>query len=201
MNNSRISSQPFAKRQNGVVLIISLIVLVAMTLAGIALLRSVDIATLIAGNLAFRQSSTTGADTGVGAGRQWLMNAVNAPAVDLTVDHAGVGYFSSWDGGAGGVFDPTTFNWAGNSSATFVDAAGNSVIYVVHRMCEHSGNPNDPAVNCIAGPSFASGGSQGLRNPPPICPPACGTPNPYYRITARSTGPRNTVAYTQVVVY
>jgi Tfp pilus assembly protein PilX len=198
--NTSLSSTSFRKRQTGVVLIISLIVLVAMTLAGIALLRSVDIATLIAGNLAFRQSSTTGADTGVGAGRQWLMSAVTLP-VDLTVDHGGVGYFASWDGGAGGIFDPTTFNWAGNSSGAFVDAAGNSVIYVIHRMCENAGNPNDAAANCIAGPSFASGGSRGLRNPPPICPPACGTPNPYYRITARSTGPRNTVAYTQVVVY
>jgi Tfp pilus assembly protein PilX len=44
-------------RIRGAVLFIALIVLVAMTLAGIAIMRSVDTATLIAGNLAFKQGT------------------------------------------------------------------------------------------------------------------------------------------------
>jgi len=43
-------------------LIIALIVLVAMTLAGIATMRSVDTATVLAGNIAFRQSALNAAD-------------------------------------------------------------------------------------------------------------------------------------------
>jgi Tfp pilus assembly protein PilX len=47
------------------VLFIALIVLVAMTLAGIAIMRSVDTATLIAGNLAFKQGTVQSSDNGV----------------------------------------------------------------------------------------------------------------------------------------
>ena len=43
-------------KQRGVVLFIALIALVAMSLAAVALVRSVDTATIIAGNLAFKQS-------------------------------------------------------------------------------------------------------------------------------------------------
>ena len=45
--------RPSRRKQSGVVLFISLIILVAMSLAGIALIRSVDTSNLIAGNLAF----------------------------------------------------------------------------------------------------------------------------------------------------
>jgi Tfp pilus assembly protein PilX len=54
-----------AGRQRGAILFIALIVLVAMTLAGIALMRSVDTNVLIAGNLAFRQGATAAGDYGV----------------------------------------------------------------------------------------------------------------------------------------
>ena len=43
--------------QRGVVLFIALIVMVAMSLAAIALIRSVDTTTTVIGNLAFRQAS------------------------------------------------------------------------------------------------------------------------------------------------
>jgi Tfp pilus assembly protein PilX len=54
------------RAQQGVVLFIALIVLVAMSLAGIALMRSVDTNVLIAGNLAFRQGATMAGDWGIG---------------------------------------------------------------------------------------------------------------------------------------
>ena len=63
------------RAQQGVVLFIALIILVAMTLAGIALMRSVDTNVLIAGNLAFRQANTMYADTGVEAARAWFPSA------------------------------------------------------------------------------------------------------------------------------
>ena len=51
-------------RQQGVVLFIALIVLVAMSLAGVAMVRSVDTSLGIAGNLAFKQSTIQGSDLG-----------------------------------------------------------------------------------------------------------------------------------------
>ena len=49
-------------------LLAALIVLVAMSLAGLALMRGVDTGTLIASNLAFKQSATAAGDLGVVAG-------------------------------------------------------------------------------------------------------------------------------------
>ena len=66
-----------AGRQQGVVLIISLVVLVAMSIAAIALMRSADIATRIAGNLAFRQSGAQAADLGMEVAARWLVDTAN----------------------------------------------------------------------------------------------------------------------------
>lgn len=54
-------------KQRGVVLLIALIALVALTLAGIALVRSVDTGNVIAGNLAFKQAALQVSDTGTEA--------------------------------------------------------------------------------------------------------------------------------------
>ena len=78
-------------RQAGVVLMMALIVLVAMTLAGIALVRSVDTSNIIAGNLAFKQAATNSGDTGVEAAAAWL--AANSAA--LNNDASRPGYASS----------------------------------------------------------------------------------------------------------
>jgi Tfp pilus assembly protein PilX len=56
------------RKQQGVVLLIALIILVAMTLAGIGMMRSVDTGVVIAGNLAFRQASLNAADAGTSQG-------------------------------------------------------------------------------------------------------------------------------------
>lgn len=52
------------QRQRGVVLLIALIVLVAMMLAGIGMMRSIDTTTMIAGNVAYRQATLQAGDSG-----------------------------------------------------------------------------------------------------------------------------------------
>jgi type IV pilus assembly protein PilX len=59
-------------KQRGVVLFFTLIALVVMSLAAVALIRSVDTSTMIAGNLAFRQSGGSSTDTGIEAAIAWL---------------------------------------------------------------------------------------------------------------------------------
>src|SRR5450631_4223239 len=54
-NTSSLTSSP--SRQRGVVLFVALIVMVGLSLAAIALIRSVDTTTTVIGNLAFRQAS------------------------------------------------------------------------------------------------------------------------------------------------
>ena len=187
--------------QRGVVLIIALIVLVAMALAGIALVRSVDVTTQIAGNLAFRQAGVQASDAGVELARKWLM----APPASLQQDIV-PSYYASWNGGVTSnpaIFDPATFNWAGKTVLP-VDAAGNTVAYVVHRMCELPGDPALAATNCVTVPASASGNSNQIKGGGEF---ACvgttcnASSNPYYRITVRVSGPRNTVTYIQSVIY
>lgn len=55
------------RRQRGVVLLITLIVLVAMMLAGIGMMRSIDTTTMIAGNVAFREATLHAGDSGMNA--------------------------------------------------------------------------------------------------------------------------------------
>jgi type IV pilus assembly protein PilX len=64
-----------ASKQRGVVLFFTLIALVVMSLAAVALIRSVDTSTMIAGNLAFKQSGASATDTGMEAAIGWLSAA------------------------------------------------------------------------------------------------------------------------------
>lgn len=180
------------QQQRGVVLFISLIVLVAMTLAGIALSRSVGTGILVAGNLAFQHGATSSADAGIEAGRAWLMAQ---DADTLRVDQTR-GYIANWDT----AFDPVTFNWTDLSTTVGTDSAGNTVQYVVHRLCRNSNeSANAPTQQCVsisgAGASSSKGGASYGSTP------LSGTLQVYYRVTARVAGPRNTVSYVQSVMY
>jgi type IV pilus assembly protein PilX len=65
MNGGRRTFRSMPQRQRGVVLLVTLIVLVAMMLAGIGMIRSVDTGTLIAGNVAFREATVQAGERGM----------------------------------------------------------------------------------------------------------------------------------------
>lgn len=202
-----IHARAARRAQQGVILFVALIVLVAMSLAGIALMRSVDTNVLIAGNLAFRQGATLAGDRAIedpdpakGA-RAWLLDPANA--ANLTVDQSKPWYRANWQSGVNLLDD--AFWGPPNASSVNVnntiqpDAGGNTVRYVIHRMCEFAGDQNEAASNCIKVPSIdpaastkgAVGyGSQALP----------GASSTYYRVTVRVDGPRNTVSYVQAML-
>jgi len=185
-------------RQRGAVLFIALIVLVAMSLAGVALIRGVDTANLIAGNLAFKQTATYGGDWAAEQARTWLSGQV---ATNLYNDVPASGYFSSMQSGLDfTATDPARpdFDWTNNAINVGPDPAGNAdVRYVIHRMCDLAGNPS--TVNCVRTSTGGTiGGTQGGATYGSAALPS--TSQIYYRITARVTGPRNTVSYVQVMV-
>lgn len=72
-------------KQRGVVLLIALIILVAMTLAGIGMMRSVDTGNLISGNLAFRQATLNASDAGTSTGFNALMPVANGDPADKDI--------------------------------------------------------------------------------------------------------------------
>lgn len=189
---------PSPQRQQGVVLLIALIMLVAMTLGGIALIRSVYTTSLIAGNMAFQQSATQSADAGIEAAVSWLEK--NTGGTTLNQDNAANGYSpirqdpvntQSWE----------SF-WTSLQSAGKVvtlapeDAAGNKVSYTIQRLCNKSVAPSDGA-DCALAPENVKvsgngkgGGEVKINYNSEV----------YYRITVRVTGPRSTVSYVQAVV-
>ncbi len=189
----------YIRRQRGVVLFISLIVLVAMTLAGIALVRSVDTTNLIAGNLAFRQGATLAADSGIETGRTWLLTQTNATMWNnITTGCAQTNpppnqpcYYSSTPAIAAGAWPQ--YNWAGTAAALAADAAGNQVSYVIHRLCKNAGDPTAATNSC-----FIATSAQACHIAGQPCPQ--GPAQYYYRVTAKVTGPRNTVSYVQAVI-
>lgn len=65
------------QRQRGVVLLITLIILVAMMLAGIGMMRSIDTTTMIAGNVAFRQATLQAGDSGLTTAYNALLAVTN----------------------------------------------------------------------------------------------------------------------------
>ena len=190
--------------QQGVVLPVTLIVLVSMTLAGIALMRSLDTASVIAGNLAFKQSATASGDNGVEAAITWLRNNATALAQDNLVN----GYYATRQDAldmTGNRTASTTdnLNWTNTARVKTLaaDGAGNVVAYVIHRMCDNVGALN--AATCSTEQSLRGGSSKGILRPMMTYQPGSWKDvanRGYYRITARVTGPRNTTSYVQVVV-
>jgi type IV pilus assembly protein PilX len=184
-----------ALNQRGVVLFVALIVLVFMTLAGLALMRQMGAGTSIAGNIAFKESATSVADRGIEGAREWF----KTPSQNTLDDSFANGYHSSWAGGV----DPTTYDWDNESFEILDDAGstGNTTRVMVHRLCATAGLAANAAtqrcsdgVDTSAGGGSKGGGSYGTGPPPtPLA-------SPYFRVTARVVGPRKTVSYTQVLM-
>lgn len=212
MLNSTSSSRGAALRrhgsaQRGVVLVMALIVLAAMTLAGIGLMRSVLTGNKVAGNLAFQQSATHEADRGVEAAIVWLENTAAASPVTLHISQLpgiNLGYFASWQpntdpNAAGGSWEQSWMAWEGTGRVNDLgrDAnTGNRVRFVIHRLCNAEGAP-ESGIFCNASPSrVGDEGSSRGAGVPPINVPS----QRYYRITVRVDGPRNTVSFVQSIV-
>lgn len=211
------------RRQQGVVLFIALIVIVAMALAGLALIRSVDTNVIVAGNIAFKQAATNSAEQGVEAARQWLIDHKATLSDDQVspTSNPPSAYYSNWQDTIDLTgTDPAKadFNWDNNSvQVTAADTAGNRVRYVVHRLCEDS-NTTASSTICTTVPSTTNGpghtaageysGRRGyeLAGAARTSGGTGGTFNVassivYYRITVRVDGPRNTRSYVQALMY
>jgi type IV pilus assembly protein PilX len=196
-----------ARRERGVVLLIALIVLVAMTLAGLGMMRSIDTGTIVAGNIGFREAAVATADTGVESARTWLI----ANLASLDSDNAAMGYYSTrqdgldftgnkTEGGTDGVnwggSDPTQ-TVAGYTVGT-VDTSGNTVYYLIHRLCSITGSINAPGQTCATVAVSSTGSSQSA---PDYSSYGLAVKNQvYFRVTARVSGPKNTVSYVQAVL-
>lgn len=210
------------KKQKGLSLLIAMIVLVVMSMAGIGLIRSVDTGVLVAGNLAFRQSATHAADAGVELARTWLIGSSGS----LTSDNASAGYYASSQTALDLTGNKTPAKNADGTAVTYTSqiswpnttvpsgmtaiapfcptttaittATGNSICYVIHRMCSGAGALDSATCSTKTG---ARGGSSlgALRQMTTYQQGSWSevTAYGYYRVTVRVAGPRGNVSYTQ----
>jgi type IV pilus assembly protein PilX len=197
-------SLPRAPRsERGTVLIIALIVLVAMTLAGIATMRSVDTATLMAGNIAFRQSAVNAADQGLQAGFAWM--SANMTSGNLNSDNLGAGYSANAATEEPKWSDPGVWAGAAQLNGGAPDAGGNRVWFKVERMCplkdcpantvcagvaNTCGSTPDPGLLSREGQDHFRQTSNIFTKPPAI----------HYRVTAKAEGPRGSVSIVQTML-
>jgi hypothetical protein len=198
------------KTQRGVVMIIALIVLIAMSLAGVALVRSVDTTNLLAGNIAFKQGALQG-------GNETMEQAINKFAIDgstlgplyvtfdtqdkVEKDIPAHNYHASMvpanDQGV-----PLTLIKAGLGVAGDFDSNPDFLIklntdlltqnksrFVIERLCFKAGPADSDQCRFVPGDGSTHG--RGQTKEPGI---------PLYRITTRIDGPNNTVSYTQAVI-
>ena len=154
-------------RQDGIVLVLALVVLVAMGLAVVGLMRTVDSSTVSTNNLAFKDWASHVAERGIAraaanfdvagpgalatsAAQEASAALVNYSATTLTVDTHGVPQI---------MLNASTFDSAYPSAATRITfPTGETVRYVIERLCAQPGPASE--TSCLTSSASERGGSQ-----------------------------------------
>jgi Tfp pilus assembly protein PilX len=199
--------RPAIRKQRGVVLFFAMIALVVMSLAAVALIRSVDTSTMIAGNLAFKQTATNSGTGGIETALAWLDSQQSSSNTDpltngthpFNSNHTANGYYSSFNANLN-IFDNATWN----SLTETVDDSGNKIKTIIQRMCRVS-IPNTPAkdAECLKSGVSLNKSSTSVVGSAAFCKSNCsssGSPI-MMRITVRTSGLKNTVSYLQAFAY
>ena len=188
------SGQRPSLRQKGVALVVVLMGMIALLIASIALLRSVDIANMIAGNFTFRKAATSAADLGIEAAYTALPTMLatsadqNIPGqyfATLTPAYGGL----TWD--ANGL--PPASVWT-DPNVPVITNSGNTIKYIVERLCIGSLPVASLQLSCTStvatnNGSLKSGNTSFTANA-----------RVHYRVTVQVTGPRNTMTYIQTII-
>jgi len=199
-----IKNSPTKKSQNGLVLFIALIALVAMSLAAAALIRSVDSGVLVAGNLAFKQSAIMSAETGIARAYRFINESG-----DAALQASNGGYFANLDGL---LFEtPASLNDEANWANAIVidndlyDRSRNVTHIILQRMCRAAGPVTQE--NCLVGTGNSAANSMGAKSEGGGAGGGAfggqkgGADAVVYRATVRVTGPKNTVSFLQAFIY
>lgn len=194
-----MSAKRLHAAQAGVALFIVLIVLVAMSIGGVALVRSIETSSLVSGNLAFKMSALHAADVAVEKaitdfpGIHSTSADANYPAGCATASASPNGcryYATIQDVDTKGV--PTAINW--NFVHSTEALTGYKVQYVIDRLCRGPAPVTDLIGKCLSDAPLG-GGSQKAG-----APKFTGVTKVFYRVTVRVEGPRSTESFAQVII-
>jgi len=216
-------------RERGASLLFALITLVALALAATALVRSVDTAAVVLGNLGAKKATTIAADRATQMAINYLVQ--KGPEANRFNDEPNKGYYAN----AKDDYDMTGFggtdsarklvNWDVDGSCTYATAGGvcdsntrpsDKVAFanidpnlrgfearwLITRLCTTAGISNvDPANSCAQPPKVGHLTDQGAGNKDYTqIQQQINNPVPFYRIVVRVNGPRNAVTYTETIV-
>ena len=169
-----------ARSQRGVTVLVTLILLVVMLLGGMALARLGEVATLAAGNAAYREAAVQASEVGI--------NTAYASVQALADEESNAG---SWYWAKSQALDargmPSAVDW---DAAPEVVVGRYSVRYVVERLCTGAGAITDPLRECVNKIKRPLESYTTAERPDP--PTA-----KLYRVTVRVTGPRDTRTFVQ----
>jgi Tfp pilus assembly protein PilX len=187
-----------ADRERGIVVFVALIAVVLLSLAAVALMRSVHTSTLVVGNLAFRQAamsvSTAAVETAV-----YDMFPPTATIANLINDDLNRNYYASLQAGEDARGVPAVLQSVGAYPGSFKvlsDASGNSARYVIERMCvAAAAGKAASSVECEMIPPKQSMGQTANEQYGIPLPRV-----PYYRLTVRVDGPNNSVTFGQAML-
>lgn len=205
--------------QRGISLVVVLIALVMLSLAALALVRSVDTGLLIVGNLGFKQAATTVADSSVETAITWIQ--ANNTGTTLFNDNTAAGYYAtSLDTldvtGKSSATSRAVVDWDTNGCASIsgsytncltpasaATANGYTTNYLISRMCRTTGDPNLTTNSCAKQMVTSTTSTAPKRGEIKYGDDKRFTPTagPYYRIVVHTRGPRNTVSYTETYVH
>ena len=167
-------------RERGVSLLFALLALVALSLASVALVRSVDTSALVMGNLGFKQDATSAADKAA----QVAITTVfpSASTFDHNSDKATDGYYAMAHESIDVTGQQTSnltrelVDWDGDGCAYATNTSlatcvlrpsaeqvynGNKLRYVVFRLCSATGDPSAAGTVCARPKTVTSGAGAG----------------------------------------
>ena len=181
-------------RQNGMIsTLMAIIVLVVSLMAALALMRSVDTSNTVAGSLTFRQSALQEAEQAYVDAQQKI--TFTQPNSDN--DQAPLGYYAepqpATSRSAGDIPDVLIKQTPG-SIGTANSSNGNTITYVVERLCPTSGAATP--LRCIVPGASLLGGSLSNQNSDNLT--FSNGAYAAFRLTVRVDGPgKKTTAYVQ----
>lgn len=190
-----LPGSPPAKQRGIIATFIAVIVLVATLIAAAALSVSANTSSTIAGNMAFRQGLVQESERAYGAVMSGFVFDVAADDEDLPA----AGYFATIQpyGATTGIPNVLTSDTVGGVALP-PSATGNSVHYVIERLCTAAGPATKssciiPLATNVNGSVSNQTGDQGNTNFQSGVSAA-------YRLSVRVDGPRGSVGYMQTVL-
>ena len=223
MRSSQILSRPLSRPQSGLVLFFALLALAVMSLAAVALIRSVDTNALLSGNLVFRQSAGMTSNVAMEGVTENIARKI--ALADSLTHHPQQGYYANCSR-----FDTTPsaqqcdgsqlthVSWDDSNSALVpsqtdgndeirdgMDRQGNQIRYIVERMCNYSeaevgaGSAKSDVTRCMmaSAPSNGETCSHNQTNLELFKRCIASNDSPLYRVTLRIAGPKNTLTFMQ----